>query len=272
LKKIIFNSSLPRSGSELLQVILHQNPKIYASSTSPLLEYQYGARGNYELPEVKSQEPQLMQKAFIRMCKYMAQGYYDLITDRDIVCDKNRGWCHYYEWVGQWYPNPKMICMVRDIRSIIASMERIYRKNRHRPAGPDNPQEIKNMTVEQRTIHWLNTQPVGLALSRTLDLIQRGVDKNILFIKYEALVSEPQKTMNRVYDYIEEERHEHDFSNLKKEVYEDSSHFGVYGDHAVAASLKPLIREDWQDMLGRDMSLNIKEGSKWFYSYFNYQH
>ena len=270
MKKIIFNSSLPRSGSELLQVILHQNPKIYASSTSPLLEYQYGARANYELPEVKSQDPVLMQKAFIRMCKYMAQGYYDPITNRDIVCDKNRGWCHYYEWVDQWYPKPKMICMVRDLRSIIASMERIYRSNRHLPAGPDNPQEIKNMTVEQRSIHWLNTQPVGLALSRTLDLIQRGVDKHILFIEFESLLSNPQATINKVYDYIEEDRYEHDFSNLKKEVYEDHAHFGVYGNHKVTSCLQPLKLRDWEEVLTKNVSLNIKEVNKWFYSYFNY--
>lgn len=57
MQRLFFNSSMPRSGSELLQVILHQNPLIYASSTSPLLEYQFGARNNYNLPEVMSQEP-----------------------------------------------------------------------------------------------------------------------------------------------------------------------------------------------------------------------
>jgi sulfotransferase len=261
---------MPRSGSELLQVILHQNPKIYASSTSPLLEYQYAARGNYELPEVKSQDPVLMQKAFIEMCKYMAHGYYKSITDRKIVCDKNRGWVHYYEWVEQWNPNTKMVCMVRDLRSVIASMERIYRNNRHRPTGPDNPQELANMTVEQRTMHWLNTQPIGLALSRTLDIIQKGLDQKILFIKYETLISEPQKTMNRIYDYIEEERYQHDFNNLKKEVYEDSSHFGVYGDHNVSTFIKKFKPNDWQDILPHNISTNIKKGTDWFYEYFNY--
>jgi hypothetical protein len=59
MQKMFFNSSMPRSGSELLQVILHQNPLIYASSTSPLLEYQFGARVNYNLPEVTSQNAEL---------------------------------------------------------------------------------------------------------------------------------------------------------------------------------------------------------------------
>ena len=141
---------MPRSGSELLQVILHQNPQIYASPTSPLLEYQFAARANYDLPEVKAQASELMQTAFLRMCKGMADSYYSAITDRPIVIDKNRGWAHYYEWVEQWNPDPKIICMVRDIRSIISSMEKVYRKNRHRPIGPDNPTQLQNMTVDQR--------------------------------------------------------------------------------------------------------------------------
>jgi sulfotransferase len=211
-----------------------------------------------------------MQKAFIEMCQGMAQSYYNAITDRGVICDKNRGWCHYYEWVEQWNPQPKMICMVRDVRSVIASMERVYRANRHTPSGPDNPQEIKNMTVEQRAVHWLNTQPVGLSLVRTLDVIQRGLDKNILFIKYEELLSEPQKVMNKVYNYIEEDRFEHDFDNLKKEVYEDCSHFGVYGDHNVKSKLGKLKHGDWQDVLQPFIAQNIKESYNWFYKYFDY--
>ena len=60
-KQFIFNSSMPRSGSELLQCILHQNDNIYASSTSPVLEYWFGARGNQNLPEVRSQPQELMK-------------------------------------------------------------------------------------------------------------------------------------------------------------------------------------------------------------------
>ena len=52
------------------------------------------------------------------------------VRDRPVVIDKNRGWAHYFEWVAQWCPGPKMICMVRDLRSVVASMERIYRANR----------------------------------------------------------------------------------------------------------------------------------------------
>lgn len=270
MDKLVFNASMPRSGSELLQVLLHQNPRIYASPTSPLLEYQFAARGNYELAEVKAQDPVLMQRAFLAMCRGMAESYYEAITDRPVVVDKNRGWSHYFEWVEQWWPKPKMICMVRDLRSILASMERIYRANRHRPTGPDNPHEMRNMTVEQRVKHWLNTQPVGLALARTRDLFQRGVAGKMLFIRYEDLCSSSQETVNRVYEFVEEEPFEHDFANIVKGVVEDDSHFGVYGQHKVHKEIRPVTPTDWSAVLPQPVASGIRLGSQWYFEAFNY--
>lgn len=262
---------MPRSGSELLQVLLHQNPEIYGSATSPLLEYQFAVRSNYELPEVKSQEGEVMQNAFLSMCKGMADSYYDAITDRPVVIDKNRGWSHYHEWVDQWSPNPKVICMVRDPRSIIASMERVYRKNRHTPSGPDNPAELQNMTLWQRVDHWLASQPIGLALMRTLDSFQRGVSDKMLFVRYEDLTTNPQGELNRVYDFIDEPRFfSHDFNNLVKEVYEDDSHFGVYGNHSVGKKLKPYKNSDWSDVLSNDVASYILNKCEWYAETFKY--
>lgn len=270
MEKIVFNSSLPRSGSELLQVILHQNPRIYGSSTSPLLEYQFGARQNYNLPEVQSQNSELMKDAFIAVCKGIADSYYSTVTDKPVVIDKNRGWAHYWEWVDQWNSEPKMICMIRDLRSIVASLERIYRANRHNPQGIDNPQKIENMTVEQRAQFWLNTQPLGLALQRTLDIFQRKLDGKILFIKYEDLCSQPDEVMKRVYEYIGEDYFKHDFDNIVKDVEEDDRFFGIFGKHNIKPKLVKTKEYDWQDVLNPPIADAIKESNQWFYKIFNY--
>ena len=47
MKKIFFQSSLPRAGSTLLQNILGQNPDFYVTPTSGVLELVYAARNNY---------------------------------------------------------------------------------------------------------------------------------------------------------------------------------------------------------------------------------
>ena len=268
--KLLFNSSMPRSGSELLQVLLHQNPRIYGSATSPLLEYQYAARANYDSAEVRSQDPGLMQRAFIGMCAGMAGAYYAALTERPVAIDKNRGWAHYYEWVAQWCPNPRMICMVRDLRSIVASMERIYRSNRHRDAGPDKPSQLTCMTVAQRAQHWLGSQPVGLALARTLDCFQRGVAKEMLFVRYEDLCTAPRETLARVYSYIGEEPFAHDFERIVKEVREDDSHYGIYGQHSIRPSLRAAMPGDWRDVLPDKVAAGIRAGNPWYFETFGY--
>ena len=271
MEKLIFNTSMPRSGSELLQVILHQNPRIYGSSTSPLLEYQFAARANRVLPEVRSQNPKHMEDAFLSMCSAMALGYYKMLTDRPVVCDKNRGWSHYFEWVESWMrARPKMICMVRDMRSIIGSMERIYRSTRDLPEGPDNPAQLSCMSTDQRAVHWLQSQPIGLAIQRTLDCFQRGISDHMLFVRYEDLCSDPGAAMARIYEFIEEEPFEHDFSHLRKEIEEDDSHFGVYGRHQVKEYLRAVPVSDWKDVLPAPVANHVRSSVPWYNDAFAY--
>ncbi len=267
---IIFNSSMPRAGSELIQVLLHQNPRIYGSTTSPLLEYQFAARGNYDLPEVRSQEPKGQYEAFNSMCRSMAEGYYEAITDRPIICDKNRGWAHYYEWVGQWNPDPKIICCVRDIRSIIASMERVYRANRHRPSGVDNPAQLEGMTLHQRVDYWLSGQPIGLALQRTQDTFLRGHGLKVHWVRYEDLCASPQEELDKVYDFIGEASIEHNFTNIQKTIPEDDTVFGIFGSHKVGSAIRPVKPGDWSDVLPKDVADLIAQKCSWYQNTFNY--
>lgn len=262
---------MPRSGSELLQCILHQNPRIYGSPTSPLLEYIFAARQNFDLPEVKSQDPEMMKSAFLSMCAAMPAAYYKNITDRPIVCDKNRGHAFYDSlWEQILGERPKIIVMIRDLRSIIASFERIFRNNRHSPQGPDNPQQLLNMTVEQRVDYWLNTQPVGLALLRTLDSFQRGISGNLCFIRYEDLCRDPDAIMADIYAYIEEPYFQHDFKNIKKEVQEDDSHYGIFGNHSVKPKLESAKPNNWADVLPPQIAESIKARHSWYFETFGY--
>jgi sulfotransferase len=269
-KKLIFNSSMPKAGSEVLQCILHQNPRIYGSPTSPLLEYQFGARANYDLPEVKSQEPEMMHNAFISMCGQMAQSYYKPITDRPIVSDKNRGWSSYYNWIDQWNPNPKIICMVRDLRSIIASFERTYRSNRHSPQSIDSPQNIENITLEERANYWLNTQPVNLALMRLYDTFQQKISDKIHFVKYEELCKNPEKEMRAIYDYLGEPYFRHDFDYIRKNVYEDDSHFGIFGKHTIKHEIKEEKPNSWDDVIPEEVATFIRNQARWYFDTFGY--
>ena len=67
MEKLFFQSSLPRAGSTMLQNILAQNPDIYATPTSGVLELVYAARANYtNSPEFKAQDSETMKNGFQR--------------------------------------------------------------------------------------------------------------------------------------------------------------------------------------------------------------
>ena len=81
MNNIFYQSSLPRSGSTLLQNIIGQNPDFYVTPTSGFLDLVYGARTNFEeVAEFKAQDKELMEKAFRHFCHEGMKGYFSSLT------------------------------------------------------------------------------------------------------------------------------------------------------------------------------------------------
>lgn len=234
------NSSLPRSGSELLQALLSQHPQIYASATSPLLEYWYGALGNYDLPERKSQSEAGMQRAMVGFMRYGAQGYYNALTNRQTVIDKSRGWLEHAEILWQAYPEARIICMVRPVEEIIDSLERAYR------AYPGHPEtRMLPRTFEQRAQLWASSGnfPLGLALDRLKERQARGKEARIEYIQYADLISQPIDVMRAIFTHYGVEPIDVDPMNIRKAVPEDDSFYGIFGKHNVAPMIQSKTKQ-----------------------------
>ena len=231
--KFNVNSSLPRAGSELMQALLAQHPDVYASATSPLLEYCYGALGNYGLPEAKSQNPENMESAMQGFMRNGVKGYYDALTDKPTIIDKSRGWLEYAELLWDLYPDAKIVSMVRNVDGILGSLEKIYQDNIGHPETRNIP-----INLDQRRQYFLENVPLGLALRRLRERQRKGPDSRILYVEYEGLISQPISTMNRVFEHLELTPHEIDPNNIKKSVEEDDSFYGIFGDHKIKSSIK----------------------------------
>ena len=101
-QQIFFQSSLPRSGSTLLQNILAQRNDMYATPTSGVLELLYGARANFSTsPEFKAQDVPLMEAGFKEFCNKGMFGFYNQITDKKFILDKSRGWGVYRPFLNE---------------------------------------------------------------------------------------------------------------------------------------------------------------------------
>lgn len=271
MDKIFFQSSLPRVGSTVFQNIMNQDPRFYASSTSGMLELIYAARHNYtESPEFKAQDADLMKKAFFGFCLEGIKGYYNAITDKQYILDKSRGHFAHYGFIDSFYPNPKMICMVRALPDIIASMEKMHRKNPHKSSPIVNHATMQGTSTPKRVDIWLQNPPIGLAVERLAEAIRQGVDKKMLFIKYEELCLYPEQQMNRVYEYLEIPPFKHDFTNIPQTTKEDDEVYGIAGLHTIRPSLE-MKPSDSKQVLGKDVYDWIMKQYKWYNDYFGYK-
>lgn len=266
--KIVFNSSLPRSGSTLLQNILAQNPRFYCSPTSGVLELLYAARNNFtNLKEFQLQPSDVMKKGWLGFCAGALDGFYADITDKPVAVDKSRGWIAYYHWLNSFYPDPKIIVCVRDIRSILSSMEKLHRRNQHLADAAEDPKTLNMTTIESRVKHWLATPPVGLALGRLRNAIHEGIGDKLHFVVYEDLVKEPERIIPNIYKYIDEAMFPHNVLRIPQTVKENDAVHGAYGDHTIRPVLS-ADKPDWNETLGEEISQLIVENNRWFYDRF----
>jgi sulfotransferase len=269
-QKIFFQSSLPRSGSTLLQNIFAQNPKFYATPTSGMFELLYAARQNYtESPEFKAQDPELMQQAWKGFCEGALNGYFQGITDKPYVVDKSRAHAIHYDFINFFYPNPKIVVMVRDLRDVFASMEKNYRANQDKASPLINHAELRGTSTPKRIDIWANSQPVGMAIERLAEVLRQGLDTKMLFVRYEDLCLHPENEMRRIYEFLEVEHYDHDFDNIEQVTKEDDSVYGIFGDHKIRTKLEPT-RSVAKELLGRDVTNWIWDTYKWFFDYFRY--
>ena len=271
-EKIFYQSSLPRSGSTLIQNLLSQNPDIYATPTSGMMELMYGARANYtESPEFKAQDKDLMRKGFLAFCKSGIEAYCGAITDKKYFIDKSRSWGVHYDLLHTVFAErPKIICVVRDLRDVFCSMEKIFRKNPDKSKSIVNWGELRGTTVAKRMDIWANTAPIGLAIERLQDIIMVKNDAYIHFVRYEDLCLRPEVEMNKIYNYLGIPFYNHNFDFISQITKEDDNEYGEYGDHIIRSSLS-LTPSTANEVLSPEVCNWIVNKYRWFYNYFGYQ-
>lgn len=270
IKRVFYNASLPRSGSTLLQNVLGQNPDIFPSTTSGMFTMMMETRRiftNHVL--FQSQNQTELLPGFRSFLKNGIDGYYSGLTDKPYAIDKFRGWAGEYNFVNDYDPNPKIVVMVRDLRSIFSSMEKKYRTNPLKDFNvTDYMSPIGNSTITR--IDYMVKQPmIDLSLENLWDCILQKNDKHIHFIKFEDFCKFPTETMEELYSYLEIPYYEHDFNNVEQITHENDQLYGPYGDHKIRKTFSPP-KEDYKDVLGEYASDYIYQKYEWFFKYFNY--
>jgi sulfotransferase len=211
-----------------------------------------------------------MKKGFQAFCNEGMKGYYEAITDKKYVVDKSRGWGIHYDFL-KFITNeePKVICMVRDLRDIFASMENNFRKNPDKQFEFLDWSKMQGTTVPKRVDIWAQNAPVGMAIERLAEVIRLGISDKMLFVKFEDLCLYPDTQLIRIYEYLGIPYFKHDFDNIEQVTKEDDEVYGAFGDHVIRTKLEPVPSRAKQ-LLGKDVTDWIFNNYKWFFDQFRY--
>lgn len=249
-KTIHFISGLPRAGSTLLANILAQNPRFHTTHTNAIADVMFGVRNQWNnLVEFRAHPDEEAKK---RVLHAILHAYFADV-DKPVIFDKSRSWVSLLEMAEEALGyKPKVLVPVRDLRDVLASFEKLWRKNAgSRQIEQEGRNYIQFQTIEGRCQVWMQAdQPVGLAYNRIKDAVVRGFGEQMCFVEFDALTREPEQIMRGIYDFLGEAYFEHNFDHVEQVTWEDDGVHGIEGLHNIRTKVDP-VEPQWPSVLGQ---------------------
>ena len=244
-KTFYFMAGLPRAGSTLLSTLLNQNPRFYSGPSSPVLGTMYNIHDHFQVNELYTGYPKPDQVN--EMVGSVIKHWYSDIEE-EVIFDKNRAWTARVPFIeGYIGQQAKIIVPVRRIDEILTSMLTMIHRNPFEEGQPRinfvdeqlvksnipiNDENRCQCLINQGGIVWesLNATKLGM---------EEGYGDKFHFVDYNDLVEDPQKELNDIYEFLNEEPYEHTFDNLfNKHREDDLTTYGLGDMHQVHSKLK----------------------------------
>lgn len=247
VKLIHFINGMPRSGSTLVCNVLAQNPEFHVTATSGLSELTQGIHQFWKQnPVIKASEVPEKQ---LQIIKDLFQTYHS-DTNRSVVFNKSRGWCPLIELVENALGREiKIITTTRKITCILASLEKLYRKEIKMIASPMETGP-RMATLESRISTWTAENGlVGGTFNSIRDAVMRGHGKKFYFLDYDKFTQHPKAHLKEIYEFLEQPYYEHDCNNISQYTKENDAEHGFTDLHTIRPKIEP-IKDDSKQVLG----------------------
>jgi sulfotransferase len=231
ISKVHLISGLPRSGSTLLCALLRQNPRFLAAVTSPvasmceLLRIEMSGSSEFVTFFDDERRMQILRAVF--------DGYYSVAREHHVVFDTNRTWTAKSAWIGRLFPNARIICCVREVGWIIDSIERMLRANPLQLARAFDFKPGTSIYGRLEVLMNSDSGLIGLPWSALRESWFGEDAKRLIVVPYETLVREPERTLRRLYDALDEEYFAHDTKQVSYDEPLYDAQLGMPGLHKV---------------------------------------
>jgi len=252
MKQFIFLSGIPRSGSQVLSSLLNQHPLIYSTTTSPVADLISVV--NESWPNLSKQIVNPDSKQHGNIIRSVLHGAYEHI-EKPIIIDKNRLWPRFIPILLEAFDTkPKIICTIRDIPSVLASYILLIRKNNDKVSFIDRDLIELKLPINDKNRCKIIWERYVQHPYTSLRMGYNSNQANMLFLSYEEIVNDSQRTFNRVCEFIGIESNEVNPSQLQKMDEHDEFHGGLNGLHEVRQVMK-RISPPPEQVIGHDLTL-----------------
>ena len=239
--KFFFYGGLPRAGGTMLASVLNQHPDLHVTPLSPVVELLYYTEKYFdESSEAYSADPQPESKQLV--LENISRNYYAHIK-KPYIMDNNRAWPNNIERIQKFMESdPKIVCIVRDIPSILASF--IDLVNRSNTTGKNFIDKwlLENnleLTTENRCYYLMH--PTGIVNQSVWSMYQgytKGHGHRMHLVEYDDLVSNPHKTLDNIVNFLGIAQYKFNFENIINVTPVNDVTYNLEGMHSVRSKLQ----------------------------------
>ena len=242
---------MQRSGSTLLACLLNQHPEIYSTPTSPLLDLINSLES--QLDACNTQYTFDYENMSIKLVESLIDSFHKDVR-KSIVVDKHRGWVSSIPKIKKYTDNPKIICTNRSVPDVITSFIKLIESNNTLNNLIDKSLRSSGVpiSINNRADYLFNEFVNSPRMSIIMGL--ENYRECIHIVEYDDLVSDPQSTMNKIYDFLELESFDHNFNNIENTCEEEKDDaWGMENLHAIRNKLQKTSTPP-EEVLGKELT------------------
>jgi hypothetical protein len=237
-KNYYFMAGLHRSGNTLLSTILNQNPEIYVSPISPLVEFMWQCHSSMDESAIINPKK---KNADYMISKMIENYYHD--TEKPVIFDRSKAWLNPFNLImvrKYIAPNPKIIFTIRPLRECIASTIKIQKNQKLLEMVAIDYKQDKSLSQNDNLAEYLLSGNQYAILNDAYNsYINKENSKNVHLVKYEDLVNTPENTMDSIYAFLGLNKFDHDFNNIERKEKELDDIIGIPNLHNIEKQIKP---------------------------------
>ena len=263
---------MPRAGSTVLMNILQQHPQIFTTGTcalSDLVQSHVLVKSRFR-EQFQAMSVEQADKALYGFVMSGIQGWFGALTPKPLVISKNRNW----SGVFHMFKDSKYIVMVRDLRDIIESVEKLNSKTLAlHTVDTQSHSLIYGMSENEKLNYYLRgnnaiSGTLYTEIPRMMEWYQKDPSR-VLFVRYEDFTKDPFYILNKIHSFLHiSQAYHYDLGNItQSELFEhDNAYFCERTSHVVQSKFQEY-REPVRS-LSQGFHSKVVSYASWYYEAF----